>query len=179
VECEFFEEVKMKRILSRLVAFFSICSIFWSCNTTAAGDHSSRPPLVTAGETYIARIGGTCLGPCPDYEVYLFNDGRVIYRGNSHTTVSGIKRKNIPKERFEKLKSAIESSDLFQRPEAKDCLTDSPTVWIEADLGKGIRRRLVDFGCLSDRNTMWAVVELMDEIAGAQEWIQPHGNDTY
>jgi len=40
-------------------------------------------------------------------------NGRVIYRGNSHTTVSGIKRKNIPKERFEKLKSAIESSEFI------------------------------------------------------------------
>lgn len=129
--------------------------------------------LTESDQIYIARRGGECLGNCPTYDIYLFDDGRVVFRGVAHTAIVGTRTKKIAPEQFERIRHALFSTNLFQAPEATDCITDQPTVKIEADFGSGRRWRMVDSGCVSDRKNFWPTVELIDQIAGPREWAYP------
>lgn len=132
--------------------------------------------LANAGEIYVARRGGGCLGNCPDYNLYIFDDGRVVFQGIANTAVAGIRRKRVEPKRFETLRRALVRTDLFHAPESTECITDQPAVWIEADFGDGRMTRMVDSGCVADRKNLWPTVRLIDEIAGARMWIyRPRG----
>ena len=45
----------------------------------AAGSPSGGIPLGNRGEKFVAIAGGSCNGTCPVYELYVFDDGRVIF----------------------------------------------------------------------------------------------------
>ncbi len=50
----------------------------------AAGSLSGGIPLWNPGEKFVAIAGGACQGTCPVYELYVFDDGRVIFVGKKY-----------------------------------------------------------------------------------------------
>ena len=62
-----------------------------STSTTAtAGSPSGGIPLWNPGEKWVAIAGGACSGTCPVYELYVFDDGRVIFLGKKFTGKTGV-----------------------------------------------------------------------------------------
>jgi hypothetical protein len=125
---------------------------------------------------YIARSGGACLGSCPTYDVYVFSDGRVIFRGNGFTAAIGLRTKRIRPAQFQTLRMALEESHFFSAAGGGECVTDQPEVRIEMSLGEGIQSRAVDSGCRLDRLNLWQAVERIDEIAGVRTWAKQRGS---
>ena len=51
--------------------------------------------LVSRGETFLAVEGGACLGTCPMYEIYVFENGRVLFNGREYTRARGVVESRI------------------------------------------------------------------------------------
>jgi len=157
------------------ILIVGVCSLLGGCALSTSNDVQPRP-LVKPGDVYIARRGGACLGSCPDYDVYIFKDGRVAFRGNRFTAADGLRTKRIRRDQFQKLQAAIQESNFFSAPEPTECLTDQPAVSIEVNFGEGVRQRSVDSGCRSDRENLWPTVDMIDEIAGVGRWASQRGS---
>ncbi len=55
----------------------------------AAGAPYGGIPLWNPGDKFIGVSGGTCSGTCPVYELYVFDDGRVVFNGRKDTSKVG------------------------------------------------------------------------------------------
>lgn len=70
----------MKTIFWGLVFFLSLLS-WWSCQT--------KPWTAKAGQAIISYAKGPCFGSCPQFEMNIFVDGRVWYKGIKNTPRAG------------------------------------------------------------------------------------------
>src|SRR5688572_23439045 len=73
----------------------------------AAGSPSGGIPLWNPGEKFVAIAGGACAGTCPVYEVYLFEDGRVIFAGKKFTGKVGVFRKQVTPDAYAEMLTTI------------------------------------------------------------------------
>ena len=61
----------------------------------AAGAPSGGIPLWKPGEKFIGISGGACSGTCPVYELYVFDDGRVVFIGPQGHGKGGVWNKQV------------------------------------------------------------------------------------
>ena len=66
----------------------------------AAGSPSGGVPVWNQGEKFVGVAGGDCRGNCPIYELYVFDDGRVVFVGKKNTGRTGIFRKQVAPEAY-------------------------------------------------------------------------------
>lgn len=69
----------------------------------AAAAPNGGIPLWNPGDKFIAVSGGACRGTCPIYELYLFDDGRVVFSGRKDTSKIGVRKKRVGPEVYAEL----------------------------------------------------------------------------
>ena len=79
----------------------------------AAGSPSGGIPLWNPGEKWVAVAGGACSGTCPVYELYVFDDGRVIFLGKKYTGKTGVWKKQMDKNVYAELLSTVVRSGVL------------------------------------------------------------------
>jgi len=118
----------------------------------AAGSPSGGIPLWNPGEKFVAIAGGACSGTCPVYELYVFDDGRIIFRGKKFTGKSGVWKKQLDRQVYGEVLATVVRSGVLD-PEAKikrgTCLKDRPvlTVMRSAPDGQSMLMQLLNSGC--------------------------------
>jgi len=118
----------------------------------AAGSPSGGIPQWNPGEKFVAIAGGACSGSCPVYELYVFDDGRVIFLGKKFTGKTGIWKKQMDRQIYGELLSTIVRTGVLD-PETKikrgTCLKDRPvlTVMRNAPDGQNMLMALLNSGC--------------------------------
>jgi hypothetical protein len=116
----------------------------------AAGSLSGGIPLWNPGEKFVAIAGGACQGTCPVYELYVFDDGRVIFVGRKHTGKTGVWKKQMdPNVYAEALTSVVRSGVLESDIKRGTCLKDRPmlTVMRSEPDGQSMRMQTLNSGC--------------------------------
>jgi hypothetical protein len=118
----------------------------------AAGSLSGGIPLWNPGEKFVAVAGGACSGTCPVYELYVFDDGRIVFLGRKFTGKAGVWRKQMEPQVYAELLATIVRTGVLD-PEAKikrgTCLKDRPvlTVMRSAPDGQSMHMQLLNSGC--------------------------------
>lgn len=73
----------------------------------AAGSPFGGIPPWTPGQDFVGISGGSCRGNCPVYELYVFSDGRVLFRGRKDTGKVGTWTKQVSPEIYGDLVATI------------------------------------------------------------------------
>ncbi|WP_369048644.1 DUF6438 domain-containing protein [Tenacibaculum sp. UWU-22] len=73
-----------------------------------------------------------CFGPCPVYEMRVYNSGKVLYHGLQHVLVSGKKEFKLTKEQFSTLKEKLAhtSFSTYKKQYRDSRLMDASSVYI-------------------------------------------------
>ncbi|HEU4780715.1 MAG TPA: DUF6438 domain-containing protein, partial [Steroidobacteraceae bacterium] len=89
----------------------------------AAGAPYGGIPLWNPGEKFIGLSGGSCNGTCPVYELYLFDDGRVVFNGRKDTSKVGVWKKRVAPEVYaELLTMFVKTQVLDEEIKRRTCL---------------------------------------------------------
>src|SRR4051812_26504311 len=94
----------------------------------------------------VRRVG--CFGVCPEYEVKIFGDGRVRYKGHLYVKVKGVHETKISEADVQKVRRKLEDVHFFDWVETDKVCVDLPEVHITAIAGK--QRKHVVEGCDSN-----------------------------
>jgi hypothetical protein len=116
----------------------------------AAGSPAGGIPVWNPGEKFVGVAGGSCAGTCPVYEVYVFEDGRVIFVGRKYTGKTGVWKKQLdPNVYAELLTTVIRSKVLETDFKRGTCLKDRPmlTVMRNEPDGQSMRMQMLNSGC--------------------------------
>ena len=118
----------------------------------AAGSPSGGIPVWNPGEKFVAIAGGACSGTCPVYELYVFDDGRVIFLGKKYTGKTGKWTKQLERNVYGELLATVVRSGVLD-PENNlkrgTCLKDRPmlTVMRSQPDGQSMITQSLNPGC--------------------------------
>lgn len=144
-----------------------------------AGNSESARPAPTERDS-ISMTRGPCFGACPMYEVTVYGDGRVVFRGDRFVAQSGEHTRTIDPTEAAALFAAADSIGFFDLPMAitpanpEACggsWTDMPsadiTVW-----WAGLHHEVAHYhGCPKAPASLTAFENRIDSVAGTAAWI--------
>ena len=144
----------------------------------AAGSPSGGIPLWNPGEKWVAVAGGACSGTCPVYELYVFDDGRVIFLGKKYTGKTGVWKKQMDKNVYAELLSTVVRSGVLD-PENNlkrgTCLKDRPvlTVMRSAPDGQSMLMQLLNSGCEKQADFAREIEKTFIDWTEVANWLAP------
>jgi hypothetical protein len=144
----------------------------------AAGSPSGGIPLWNPGEKFVAIAGGACAGTCPVYELYVFDDGRVVFLGRKYTGKTGVWKKQMDPNVYAELLSTVVRTGVLD-PEARikrgTCLKDRPvlTVMRSAPDGRSMLMQLLNSGCEGYADITRDIEKLFIEWTEITPWLAP------
>ena len=116
----------------------------------AAGSPSGGVPLWNPGEKFVGIAAGGCQGTCPIYELYVFDDGRVMFSGKKYTGKTGLMKKQVGPEVYAELLTMIVRTGVLEEDLKRGtCLKDRPTLMVmrSAPDGRSVRTQSLNSGC--------------------------------
>jgi uncharacterized protein DUF6438 len=147
------------------------CSLF---REPPDGDflESREVALAAAGESYVVLSGGACLGPCPVYEIFVFESGRVVFNGKEHTVRAGlVERITMPSQYFE-LKKLLAVRRAYSRRFHVGCRTDHAGFEVGAVEGERVRVGHLNYGCFNQVDDLDAITAAFIRVADADTLIR-------
>ena len=116
----------------------------------AAGSPSGGIPQWNPGDKFVAIAGGACPGTCPVYELYVFDDGRVIFVGKKYTGKTGVWKKQMDPNVYAELLTLVVRTRVLETDFKRGtCLKDRPmlTVMRNEPDGQSMRMQMLNPGC--------------------------------
>lgn len=140
----------------------------------AAGAPYGGIPLWEPGDKFVGISAGSCAGSCPVYELYVFEDGRVVFSGRKDTKKTGIWKKQVAPEVYaELLTTVVRTKVLDDEIKRKTCLKGRSvlTVMRSASDSGDVRRVLMNSGCEGYADLVKEIETMFLESTGVDAWL--------
>jgi hypothetical protein len=144
----------------------------------AAGSPSGGIPQWNPGDKFVAIAGGACSGTCPVYELYVFDDGRVVFVGKKYTGKTGVWKKQMEPNVYAELLATVVRTGVLD-PEAKikrgTCLKDRPvlTVMRNSPDSQSMLMQLLNSGCEGYADITREIEKLFIDWTEITPWLAP------
>ena len=142
----------------------------------AAGAPYGGIPLWNPGEKFVAVSGGTCDGSCPVYELYVFDDGRVVFTGRKGTSKVGVWNKKVAPEVYaELLTTIVRTKVLDEEIKRRTCLKGRSMLSImrsASDAGD-VRTVTLNSGCEGHADLVREIERQFIDSTGVDRWLAP------
>ncbi len=142
----------------------------------AAGAPYGGIPVWSPGEKFIGVSGGTCAGTCPVYELYLFDDGRVVFNGRKDTSKVGIRKKQVGPEVYaELLTMFVKTKVLDKEIKRRTCLKGRSMLIVmrSASNAGDVRTVSLNSGCEGHADLVKRIEGQFIESTGVADWLVP------
>jgi len=118
----------MKPPFLRPIRFLTLIVFTASLSVSPVGSKEREPPLAGKDDTYVALSTYGCLGRCPSFDLYVFPNGHLIFRGHQFTARKGVVHRTISRQAYEHIRSFLEKHEVFKEREEckKEWMTDHP-----------------------------------------------------
>ena len=133
-------------------------------------------PLWKPGDQFIGVSGGTCRGTCPVYELYLFDDGRVVFNGRQDTRKVGVWHKQVTPEVYAELLSMIvKTRVLDEEVKRGTCLKGRSMLIVMRSASNSGDARTVSLnsGCEKQADLVRRIEGEFIDSTGVASWLLP------
>ena len=144
----------------------------------AAGAPFGGIPLWEPGDNFVGISSGSCSGSCAVYELYVFDDGRVVYSGRKDVGRTGVLRKQVAPEIYaELLAMIVRTKVLDQEIKRKTCLKGRSvlTVMRNTSAAGNVRTVLLNSGCEGYADLVKEIESTFIDSAGIANWLTSRG----
>lgn len=142
----------------------------------AAGAPYGGIPLWNPGEKFIGVSGGACAGTCPVYELYLFDDGRVVFNGRKDTNKIGVRKKQVGPEVYAELLTMFVKTKVLDRDFKRGtCLKGRSMLIVmrsASDAGD-VRTVSLNSGCEKHTDLVKRIEGQFIDSTGVAAWLVP------
>jgi hypothetical protein len=142
----------------------------------AAGAPYGGIPLWNPGEKFIGVSGGTCSGTCPVYELYLFEDGRVVFNGRKDTSKVGVWNRKVAPEAYAELLTMIVKTQVLDKEiKRKTCLKGRSMLIVmrsASDAGD-VSTVSLNSGCEGHADLVKRIEGSFIDATGVAKWLVP------
>ena len=142
----------------------------------AAGAPSGGIPIWSPGEKFVGVSGGTCSGNCAVYELYVFDDGRVVFNGRKNTSKVGVWNKQVAPEVYaELLTTLVRTKVLDEEIKRGTCLKGRSMLIVmrsASDAGD-VRTVALNSGCEGYADLVKQIEGQFIDSTGVAAWLVP------
>ena len=142
----------------------------------AAGAPYGGIPIWSPGEKFIGVSGSSCTGTCPVYELYVFDDGRVVFNGRKDTKKVGVWNKKVEPEVYaDLLTMLIQTKVLDEEIKRKTCLKGRSMLIVmrsASDAGD-VRTVSLNSGCEGYADLVKRIEGQFIDSTGVAAWLVP------
>lgn len=137
--------------------------------------HHSPPPVITdehGGE--MARLSRSpCYGTCPIYDITVYQDGWVVYRGMHYVKVEGEATRQLTDAELQELRHLFLDNNYFKMKDhyLDYQITDMPSADTAFSDGKRAKVVLHYYGDSSAPRELSLIEEGFDRIVGSEQWV--------
>jgi hypothetical protein len=145
-----------------------------ACATAPAGGSAAEGRATSEqapkGGALAALYRGACLGRCPEYQVEVYPDGEVIFRGKRNVATVGEARGRLSEEQLAQLARLFELANFgaFEGRYENLDTSDLPLV-IVAYRGRLVRHAHGDSGAPVE---LTRLEDALDELLGTSRWVR-------
>lgn len=161
--------VLMSLVISLMLALLGGCSLMRDPAQSLLD--TSELPMAAPGESFVALSGGACLGPCPVYQIFVFESGRVVFIGKQYTAKLGVIERQTTTAAYYDLKKLLLVRRAFSPRWRFRCVTDHPVFSIGDVHGAHSRTGTLDYGCPGQVDDLEAISAAFIRVADAQALI--------
>ena len=133
-------------------------------------------PLWNPGERFIGVSGSTCAGTCPVYELYLFDDGRVVFNGRKDTSKVGVWHKQVGPEVYAELLSMLVKTKVLDTEiKRRGCLKGRSMLIVmrsASDAGE-VHTVSLNSGCEGHADLVKRIEGQFIDSTGVARWLVP------
>jgi uncharacterized protein DUF6438 len=140
----------------------------------AAGAPFGGIPIWSPGEKFVAVSAGSCSGNCPVYELYVFDDGRVVFNGRKGTSKVGLWNKKVAPDVYaDLLTTLVRTKVLDEEIKRKTCLKGRSvlTVMRSASDAGDVRTVLLNSGCEGYADLVKEIEGQFIDSTGVARWL--------
>ncbi|MEO8017045.1 MAG: DUF6438 domain-containing protein [Pseudomonadota bacterium] len=142
----------------------------------AAGAPYGGIPLWHPGDKFIGVAGGTCNGTCPVYELYLFEDGRVVFNGRKDTSKVGVWNRKVGAEVYAELLTMFVKTQVLDKAiKRRTCLKGRSMLIVmrsASDAGD-VRTVSLNSGCEGHADLVRQIEGRFIDSTGVDRWLVP------
>jgi hypothetical protein len=142
----------------------------------AAGAPYGGIPIWSPGDKFIGVSGSSCSGTCPVYELYVFDDGRVVFNGRKDTKKAGVWNKQVAPEVYaDLLTMLVQTKVLDEEIKRKTCLKGRSMLIVmrsASDAGD-VRTVSLNSGCEGYADLVKQIEGQFIESTGVAAWLVP------
>lgn len=115
---------------------------------------------------------GPCYGRCPDYKLYIYENGRVIYFGRKDVKVRGIQTAQLSQDKIKLLINEFLKINYFSLPERfENCAFDFDSAQTSFTMS-GKTKTIFDYhGCYPIPQELIELEDKIDEITNSIIWV--------
>lgn len=146
------------------------CSLLRAPPAPTFNEHAVA--LAAPGESYLALSGGACPQSCPEYEIFVFESGRVVFIGKQHTRTLGVVERQTTTAAYFDLRKLLTVRRAFSRRLHMGCLGERREFDVGAVQGTRVRAGRLSYGCFNQVDDLDAITEEFIRIADAAALIQ-------
>ena len=118
--------------------------------------------------------GGTCSGTCPVYELYLFDDGRLVFNGRKDTSKVGVWKKQLGPEIYTELLTTIVKTQVLEKEvKRKTCLKGRSMLIVmrSASQAGDARTVTLNSGCEGHTDLVKRIEGQFIDSTGVAKWL--------
>jgi hypothetical protein len=133
-------------------------------------------PIWSPGENFIGISGSSCNGTCPVYELYLFEDGRVVFNGRKDTRKVGVWNKKVAPDVYaELLTTIVRTKVLDEEIKRGTCLKGRSMLIVmrSASDSGDIRTVSLNSGCEGYADLVKQIEGQFIDSTGVSSWLAP------
>ena len=133
-------------------------------------------PIWNPGEKFVGISGSSCNGTCPVYELYLFEDGRVVFNGRKDTRKVGVWNKKVEPDVYaELLTTIVRTKVLDEEIKRGTCLKGRSMLIVmrsASDAGD-VRTVSLNSGCEGYADLVRQIEGQFIDSTGVASWLAP------
>ena len=140
----------------------------------AAGAPFGGLPLWEPGDKFVGISSGSCSGSCAVYELYVFENGRVVYSGRKDVGRVGVHEKQVAPEVYAELLTMIVRTKVLDAEiKRKSCLKGRSvlTVMRSASNAGNVRSVLMNSGCEGYADLVKEIETTFIDSTGVGSWL--------
>lgn len=118
----------------------------------------------------LARV--MCPGACPDYSLFVYGDGKIVYEGRHYVAVKGRREGRISKARVKQLLEEFYRIGFFSLKDRYDPIANDGAITKTSIYVDGKAKEIVNCHPSQAPEDLYQLEKMIDEITRSKRWVK-------
>jgi hypothetical protein len=113
-----------------------------------------------------------CPGACPDYSLFVYGDGKIVYEGRHYVAVKGRRKEHISKAHVKQIFDEFYRIGYFSLKDRYDPIVSDGAITITSIHADGKKKQVVNCHPSQAPEDLYQLEKMIDEITQSKRWIR-------